>query len=95
MFQQFIFHTSLAAKKTFYYVTKHHPNRQLWKFLQERGHYMIGEFANFVRECRVKIQDAREGRLIDGGIVLQSGAVYHSQGFEDKNLGSSPGLLGQ
>ena len=26
---------------------------------------------------------------------LQSWAAYHSQGFEDKNLGSSPGLLGQ
>ena len=26
---------------------------------------------------------------------VQSGAAYHSQGFEDKNLGSSPGLLGQ
>ena len=26
---------------------------------------------------------------------LQSGAAYHSQGLEDKNLGSSPGLLGQ
>ena len=26
---------------------------------------------------------------------IQSGAAYHSQGFEDKNLGSSPGLLGQ
>ena len=28
-------------------------------------------------------------------ISLQSGAARHSQGFEDKNLGSSPGLLGQ
>ena len=27
--------------------------------------------------------------------ILQSGTAYHSQGFEDKNLGSSPGLLGQ
>ena len=27
--------------------------------------------------------------------ALQSGAAYHLQGFEDKNLGSSPGLLGQ
>ena len=26
---------------------------------------------------------------------VQSGAAYHSQGFEDDNLGSSPGLLGQ
>ena len=26
---------------------------------------------------------------------VQSGAVYHSQGFENKNLDSSPGLLGQ
>ena len=26
---------------------------------------------------------------------LQSWAAYHSQGFEDKTLGSSPGLLGQ
>ena len=26
---------------------------------------------------------------------LQSGAAYHSQGFEDKSLGCSPGLLGQ
>ena len=26
---------------------------------------------------------------------IQSGAAYHSQGFGDKNLGSSPGLLGQ
>ena len=26
---------------------------------------------------------------------VQSGAAYHSQGFEDNNLGSSPGLLGQ
>ena len=26
---------------------------------------------------------------------VQSGAVYHSLGLEDKNLGSSPGLLGQ
>ena len=25
----------------------------------------------------------------------QRGASDHSQGFEDKNLGSSPGLLGQ
>ena len=29
-------------------------------FLEERGHYMTGQFANFVRECRVKIQDARD-----------------------------------
>ena len=27
--------------------------------------------------------------------IIQSGAAYHSQGFEDKNFGSSPGLLGQ
>ena len=27
--------------------------------------------------------------------TVQSGAARHSQGFEDKNLGSSPGLLGQ
>ena len=27
--------------------------------------------------------------------AVQSGAAHHSQGFEDKNLGSSPGLLGQ
>ena len=26
---------------------------------------------------------------------LQSGAAYHSQGFENRNLGSSSGLLGQ
>ena len=26
---------------------------------------------------------------------LQRGASDHSQGFEDQNLGSSPGLLGQ
>ena len=26
---------------------------------------------------------------------VQSGAAYHSQGFEDKNVGSFPGLLGQ
>ena len=26
---------------------------------------------------------------------VQSGAAFHSQGFEDKNLGSSPGPLGQ
>ena len=29
------------------------------------------------------------------GFSVQSGAARHSQGFEDKNLGSSPGLLGQ
>ena len=27
--------------------------------------------------------------------VVQSGAAYQSQGFEDKNFGSSPCLLGQ
>ena len=27
--------------------------------------------------------------------VVQRGASDHSQGFEDKNFGSSPGLLGQ
>ena len=29
------------------------------------------------------------------GNAVQRGASDHSQGFEDKNLGSSPGLLGQ
>ena len=28
------------------------------------------------------------------GHLVQSGAAYHSQGFEDKNLGSSPVCLG-
>ena len=28
------------------------------------------------------------------GHPVQRGASDHSQGFEDKNLGSSPGLLG-
>ena len=32
--------------------------------------------------------------LMVGGRV-QSGAAHHSQGFEDKNLNSSPGPLGQ
>ena len=30
-----------------------------------------------------------------GIVFVQRGASDHSQGFEDKNLGSSPGLLGQ
>ena len=38
--------------------------------------------------------------LLDGGglsnlLYLPSGAAYHSQGFEDNNISSSPGLLGQ
>ena len=28
-------------------------------------------------------------------VDLQSGVAYHSLGFEDENLGSSPDLLGQ
>ena len=27
--------------------------------------------------------------------IIQGGATYRSQDFEDENLGSSPGLLGQ
>ena len=42
---------------------------------------------NVVAVSRYLIQIERES--------LQSGAAYHSQGFEDKNLGSSPCLLGQ
>ena len=34
-------------------------------------------------------------KLTDDCDHIQSGAAYHSQGFDDKNLFSSPGLLGQ
>ena len=32
-----------------------------------------------------------QGSLFGQQVILQSGAACHSQGFEDKHLGSSPG----
>ena len=39
--------------------------------------------------------DCEKFRVRMGRINIKSRAAYHSQGFEDKNLGSSPGQLGQ
>ena len=54
---------------------------------------MVGYFSNsnIGTRCFIAPSLFRKIVLIAS---LQSGETHHSQGFEDKNLGSSQGLLG-
>ena len=65
-----------------------HLGPYMWVAL--KGHYEVGrsEFHILPLTCS-KWEREWDTRSI------QSGAAYHSQGFEDKNLSSSPTLLGQ
>ena len=73
----------------------------LWPLLNHKNQYYVlcihGK--NYICTCEifVNVCGSLKSQFWKTPIhlVLQSGAAYHSQGFEDKNLGSSLGLLGQ
>ena len=59
----------------------------------------LGAVSDSALRLGLDFKNVAEGQVrvltLGRALQVQRGASDHTQGFEDKNLGSSPGLLGQ
>ena len=73
-----------------------HPVHQLW-FIRDAEKLPLWRSLIFLYYAVLAVPNQGVSYVIKhiGCIIIQCEAAYHSQGFEDKNMGRSPGLLEQ